>query len=98
MMSLESEYVPQKPVFVTEKALVMCYIDILQYGTCREVYDLGECDIIIGYITTSAYDLPGYGTIPSLLLAILYQEWMGNHKSCNKINWYDVISIYISSK
>ena len=74
MMSLESEYVPQKPVFVTEKALVMCYIDILQYGTCREVYDLGECDIIIGYITTSAYDLPGYGTIPSLLLAILYQE------------------------
>jgi hypothetical protein len=39
----------------------MCYIYILQDRTCSEVYDIGD-NYINGYITTSTYDLPGYGT------------------------------------
>ena len=45
-----------------EKAeATVCYIYILQDRTCSEVYDIGD-KYINGYITTSIYDLPGYGT------------------------------------
>ena len=43
------------------KISLLCYIYMLQDRTCSEVYDIGD-NYIIGYITSSTYDLPGYGT------------------------------------